>query len=213
MVSSIRQFWQRLEFAVHPDDAPVFAAHPDHTFNLDFPPPAFIGDVDHAPIVILMLNGGYDRTRTPAEFANASDSVEYLKWLRGEQTDVPRNLSTYYTQQAIFPWVRDGEAVIVNAVAYRSPKITDKRELANRRLAKQLLSAKAHNMWLQEEVLPDVRNGKRFLVAHRWSLWELDPQLVGPIPNFHCSRAPASPHLSNEVKAEIASWLSRQRHS
>jgi len=107
----------------------------------------------------------------------------------------------------VFPWVREGNAVIVNAVAYRSPKITDKSESENRSLAKHLPSAKMHNQWLRDELLPDVRSGKRCLVAHRWSLWDFGPEIVGPLANVHFSRAPASPYLSNDLKAEIGSWL------
>lgn len=207
MISSIRKYWQHLESAVHPEDAPVFASHPRHTFNLDFPPPAFIGDVDNAPVVILLLNGGYDPDKTPAEFARPTDCIEFLDWLKGTRTAIPTNLSAYYTQQAVFPWVREGSAVIVNAVAYRSPKITDKSESENRNLAKLLPSTKVHNLWLRDELLPDVRNGKRCLVAHRWSLWDFGPETVGPLANVHFSRAPASPYLSNDLKAEIGSWL------
>jgi len=47
--SSLRRFWARLEDSVHPDDKPIFAEYPKHTFNLKFPPPAFVGDLDAAP--------------------------------------------------------------------------------------------------------------------------------------------------------------------
>ncbi len=204
MVSSIRQFWKRLEGTVHPDDTSVFASY-SHTFNLDFPPPAFIGDIDNAPVVILMLNGGYDQSKTPAEFAEPNDRTEYLSWLKGERAEIPKNLSTYYTQQAIFPWVRDGHAAIANAAAYRSSKLTS--EPQNKKLADLLPSVKAHRKWLREEVLPAAQNGERLVVAHRWSLWDIGPDVLGPFPNFHYSRAPASPYLSNDLRATISSWL------
>ena len=65
--SSIRKHWSRLEGNVHPDDLPIFDRHP-HSFRINFPPPAFIGNIDTAPIVILMANGGYNEEGTPKEF-------------------------------------------------------------------------------------------------------------------------------------------------
>src|SRR5262249_48569477 len=75
--SSLRRFWARLEDSVHPDDKPIFAEYPQHTFNLKFPPPAFVGDVDAAPIVILMSNGGYKPGITEREFPDEASISEY----------------------------------------------------------------------------------------------------------------------------------------
>lgn len=55
------------------------------------PPPAFIGDVDHAPVVILMANGGFDAENTPAEFPEPADRDEYVAWLHGPSNEMPRN--------------------------------------------------------------------------------------------------------------------------
>jgi hypothetical protein len=207
--SSIRKFWQGFESRVHPDDATAFASHPDNTFNTDFPPPAFIGDVDNAPLVILMLGGGYDKKITPTEFPSEADHAEYLDWLRGKRMDVPRNLSTYYTEHPAFRWIQEGRAVIVNAVAYRSPKIST--EPQNLKLAKLLPSVNAHRQWLHEEVLPEARNGTRCIVAHRWTLWNFPPKNARGFANVHHSKCPASPYLSNDLMAEVASWLDGQR--
>jgi hypothetical protein len=207
LTSSIRKFWQRLESTVHPDDVSVFARYP-HTFNLDFPPPAFIGDVDNAPVVILMLNGGYDPVDTATEFTEANDRTEYLEWLKGERTDIPKNLSTYYTTNPVFPWIANGDAVIVNAAAYRSPQIT--REPENQRVAKLLPSVKEHQRWLYNEVLPEVRRGTRLLIAHRWSLWDFAACWAAALPNVHRSKNPRSEYLALGPREEIASWL-RQR--
>jgi hypothetical protein len=208
MTSSIRKFWQRLESAVHPCDAPVFASNPQHTFNLDFPPPAFIGDVDNAPVVILMLNGGYDRNKTPAEFAEPNDRTEYLEWLRGERADIPRNLSTYYTDNPVFDLVKNQKAAIVNAAAYRSPQIT--QEPQNKKSAKLLPSVKVHQQWLYNEVLPAARDGKRLIVAHRWSLWNFSANNVGPLANVRHSRNPRSEYLALDLRDDVASWLRQQ---
>ena len=88
MASSIRAFWRRLEGPVHPDDRPVFDRL-KHTFNLDYPPPAFIGDIDHAPVVVLMANGGYDAKLTPTEFARPEDTVEFIEYLKGGRRRSP----------------------------------------------------------------------------------------------------------------------------
>lgn len=192
MRSSIRKFWRRLEKTVHPDDAEVLSRH-EHTFNLDFPPPAFIGDVDNAPIVILMANGGYDPhkiTGTQSEFLEPSDFAEHLQMLQSERICIPRRLSPYYTENTVFPWVRGGSAVIVNAVAYRSPKITE--EPQNQEVARILPSARVHKEWLLEEVLPAAERGQRCVVAHRRRLWKLPKKII-----FHgmfiCPQIPFPP--------------------
>lgn len=203
MRSSIRTFWRRLEAAVHPDDEQVVRSQP-HTFNLDFPPPAFIGDVDNAPIVVLMANGGYDPRGTPSEFPDQSDYAEYRDWLRGDRIEPPRNLTRYYTRHALFPWVQTGKAVIVNAVAYRSPQIS--REPQNKRLADRLPSVEVHRRWLREELLPAAQQGRRLVIAHRWSLWDLPKS----IQHVQRSRAPISENLSRDLMAQAESWLARR---
>jgi hypothetical protein len=115
-MSSIRDFRRKLEGCVHPEDAATLYTNP-HTFNLDFPPPAFIGDVDNAPVVILMLNGGYHPSITPAEFAAPDDRSEFLRWMKGESSEIPLNLSPYYKQHRDFPLVRNGSIAVVNSLA------------------------------------------------------------------------------------------------
>ena len=46
-----------------------------HSFNLDYPPGPFVGDVDNVPGVILMANGGYDPALTPREFRGVKDAA------------------------------------------------------------------------------------------------------------------------------------------
>jgi hypothetical protein len=56
----IIEFRRRLEGSAHREDELLFKQFPEYRnrFNLHFPPPAFIGDIKHAPIIILMANGG-----------------------------------------------------------------------------------------------------------------------------------------------------------
>ncbi len=77
------QFWSRLRGSVHPDDAATFAAYgTDHAYNLDFPPPAYWGDVVNAPVLILDNNGGYDPGVTPREFESANAAERHRQRLR-----------------------------------------------------------------------------------------------------------------------------------
>jgi hypothetical protein len=92
MKCSVRAFWERLEGSVHPDDRLVFEKHP-HSFNLDFPPPAFVGDIDNAPIIILMANGGYNVDRTPTAFLEAGDHQEHRDYLAGRRKDCPARMT------------------------------------------------------------------------------------------------------------------------
>lgn len=204
MVSSIRQFWQRLENSVHPDDE-IFFRQNKHTFNLDFPPPAFIGDVDNARVVFLDANGGYCTKTTPAEFPRESDLDEYIDWLKGTRMVFPENLSTYYTNHSLSTWLRDGTAVIVNAVAYRSKKISEEKD--NEKLSKILPSFKAHKRWMTEELMPAVEQNKRFVIAHRWKLWRITPRVN--LNNFVYDSCPASPHISNEALSLACDWLKK----
>jgi hypothetical protein len=208
MCSSIRKFWQRLEFTVHPDDEHVFENHRyRHAFNLEFPPPAFIGDVDNALIVILMGHGGYDSKMTPSEFPEPTDHVEYRRWLKGEGP-IPRNLSSYYTgNKVVFDWIRNGDAVIVNAVAYRTPKIRERAE--NDRIAKLLPSLEVHRKWFFREVLSDAKADYRRVVAHHPRLWGLqrvdDAQGIIAFPPSHLK------YLPRPLTEDLGSWLAGKR--
>lgn len=204
MASSIRQFWQKLDGNVHPDDAPVLATH-RHSFNLDYPPPAFIGDIDNAPVVILFANGGFDAAVTPTEFPYEEDRREYLDWLHGHRKEPPKRLAPYYLQNSVFPWVKNGTAVILNAIAYRSPKLSQEPE--NQNVAQLLPSTRLHREWLMNEVLLDARQNRRFIIVHRPAMWKLDRTGFASSMNVAFSPNPASPHLSMEVRQRVAKWL------
>jgi len=203
MKSSIRSFWERLDGPIHPEDAPFFQ-NAKHSFNLEFPPPAFIGDVDNANVVILMASGGYNAD-TKTEFPEASDHQEYIDWLAGLRAAIPKNLSKYYIDQGIFSWIDDGRAVIVNAIAYRSPKISE--EPANIKLGTSLPSYRVHKAWLNNEILPMAKRNERLVVAHRYSLWGLSTANPPINQNLLFSPNPASPYLSLRIKKIIQDWL------
>jgi len=149
-----------------------------------------------------MAHGGYHPDVTPSEFPELADHEEHRQWLRGERTDKPQNLSTYYTKNKVFDWIDKRNAVIVNAVAYRTPEI--KNGSINDQIAKLLPSREVHRNWLREEVLPDVKGGKRLVVVHHPRLWDLPQCMPGE------GVYPAPPHLRylpNALREKLDRWL------
>ncbi|MGA3400954.1 MAG: hypothetical protein ABSC95_17185 [Acetobacteraceae bacterium] len=170
-ISSLRRFWRQLSGAVHPADAPIFDSHPGHTFNLSFPPPAFVGDIDNAPIVVLMANGGYKQGQTEAEFSDQASVDLFRSWLHGDIKNIPPRLGRYYTAGPFNKWIESGKAVIVNAVPYRSPRLSE--EPFNRLVATKLPSCAASLKWLNDELLPAAMSGQRFVLVHRNGWWQV----------------------------------------
>ncbi len=173
-MDSLASFWSRLEDTIHPDDRDMFAAHPGHGFNLDYPPPAFIGDIINAPVIILDNNGGYDPALTPGEFARPGAAERYRRQLANpEPLDPDRHVvSPYYLQRNYTRWLISGEAALVNALAYRS---VDSNAPLVKKLNRILASAIYHRKWLSEVLVPLARKGERFVVVHRRGLWQKEP--------------------------------------
>lgn len=202
--SNLRVFWRRLSGAVHPEDAPIFARSTDHTFNLDYPPPAFIGDIENAPIVVLMANGGFDPIETPREFACPGTQEAYLRWLHGYEGCLPTFVAPYYGKGRLGAMIKRGQAAMVNAVAYRSKGLS--KEAKNRLLAEKLPSLAVHRRWVHDELLPLTREGLRFVIVHRNGMWGLTRDLEQH--GFHFSRNPVSSSPANDVLDAAESWLS-----
>ena len=182
--SSIRSFWAHLAGSVHPDDKAVFDRHPNHTFKLQFPPTPFVGRADTAPVVILMLNGGYGPGETEAGFPDEAAIAEYLKYIR--EGEVPPR-GRYYTSLSYWDLIAAGKAVLVNAVPYRSAGGLSK----NKGVAEQFQSLDAHRRWLTQEVLPEAARGNRFVLAHRFGWWNIGKEeyagpsvIFCPFPDF-----------------------------
>lgn len=193
----LREFWRALSGTVHPADQMAFPGH-HHTFNLDYPPPAFMGD-PNAPVVLLYANGGYDEVRTPEEFADPATAGRHRDQLHG----VVRGIPDYYGTRALGAWITSGLAVRVNAVAYRSKNLS--REPENRAVAERLASLAIHRKWVRDEVLPGAREGRRFLIVHRNGMWKLDRAEAGPSVVF--SSNPISPSPSVQVVERARAWL------
>ena len=158
---------------IHPDDMDVFCnCTTKHSFNFDYPPPAYIGDIVSAPVVMLLTNGGYS-DGTQNEFLSPGDAEIYLKRLRDPSLMRPEGYSQYYRERKkSAELLEDGKLAIVNVVAYRSPGFTD----ANRKIADNLESVKLHRRWLRDVLLPEAAAGKRFVIAHRYTHWQLNPE-------------------------------------
>lgn len=204
-MSLLADHWKRIAGPVHPDDGPALASA-DHSFNLDFPPPAFVGNPD-APIVILMANGGYKPGVTEGEFLGTEDVAEHLAYLRGERKQMPRRMSDYYRRGTVGRWLVEGLAVSVNAVPYRSPGLSG--EPANIRVARSLPSLVVHRRWLMDEVLPEATMGRRFLFVHRNSWWQVPYGAAGPTVRFS-DPARAEPNRAAPDQAKLAeaeAWL------
>ena len=82
-------------------------------------------------------------------------------------------------------------SAIINALAYRSPKIGQEPE--NMKIAEVLPSVLFHRDWLRQELLPAVRTQKILVIAKRPKLWNLNE---GEIASDKIVFAhPVSPHL------------------
>lgn len=208
--SSISRFWANLDGAVHPLDRPIFDANPHHTFNLCFPPPAFVGAIDSAPIVILLSNGGYTSGVTEAEFPDTNSEADFRNYLRGEIAELPPHLASYYVNGRFSNWIKSGSAVIVNAVPYRSRRLSEEKE--NRRVAGMLQSLAVHRRWLTEEVLPEAREERRFVLVHRNGWWKVPDASAGRCILFSDpARAEPNRKTPDEEKLALAEqWLRRR---
>lgn len=198
------EFWSRLTSSVHPDDEAAFRAYgTDHGFNLDYPPPAYWGDIANAPILVLDNNGGFNTTETPAEFVAANAVSRHLERLRQPGPLSLEDAPPYYRRLNFSAWVSDGRAALINAVAYRS---VDSKGANVKRLSIELPSAVLHRRWLNEVALPAALRGERLLIVHRWSLWRLrkgHPES----PMVLWSPAPVSPHLTDLEIGTAEAWL------
>lgn len=206
-IGSISAFWSDLRGPVHTKDEPVFRRNANHTFDLRFPPPAFIGDIENSPIIVLMSNGAYKPGITENEFRNERDISEYLAYIRGETKRLPSSLASYYSTGRVGEWIYTGQAVLVNAIAYRSPQLSG--EPQNKKIAEALPSLQVHRHWLLNEVLPAAADGKRFVFVHRNSWWKVPKSAESANVIFSDSRrAEPNRQAPDSYKLELAQkWL------
>ena len=160
------------EVYVHPDDMEVFLnCKRDDYFNLDYPPPAYVGDIVSAPVVMLLYNGGYSNG-TKDEFSEPEAAERYLERLHDPSLMKPEGYSDYYRNLNYGDFLKNGDLAIVNVAAYRSPSFKSTQQ----RIANKLESVKLHREWLHETLLPEAAAGNRLVIAHRYKHWNLDPE-------------------------------------
>jgi hypothetical protein len=80
-VEALPDFWSRMPLSIHPWDEAFLKEHNNGCFNLCYPPPAFIGDIVNARVIILLLNGGYNKKLTPAEFPDPETEAAFRERL------------------------------------------------------------------------------------------------------------------------------------
>ncbi|ULA66697.1 MAG: hypothetical protein LZF62_130041 [Nitrospira sp.] len=207
MNADLPKYWSRVWKSpkgwVHPDDEEILNNEP-HSFNLDFPPPAFVGDVTTARIIILLANSGYDPTLTPQEFAAPGSEARYLRRFSAPQAATWTEVSPYYRDVNYAELVFSGKAALVNACAYRSFRISIERD--NQRLLNRLPSVHFTRGWLLQEILPQVEAGARFVVVKRRRLWAL-PETVWTIKGVYLDPAPRCRHMSKDVLERLQEML------
>lgn len=203
MSDDLPTYWGRMHRSAlgwtHPDDERVLGSEP-HTFNLQYPPPAFVGNVTSAKVIILVANGGYDPRVTPREFEAPSSETLYLQRLTQPTTAKWSEVAPYYGRVNYAAMLFSGLAAAVNLCAYRSPKIS--QEPANRRVIRNLPSARYNQDWLANTVFPQAEAGERLIVGKRCGLWDL-PTSIKHSRGYIADPAPVSPHLSKVVLARI----------
>jgi len=207
MGADLSIYWSQLRRGnlgwVHPADEKLLG-EAQHSLNLDFPPPAFIGDINNARIIILVANGGYKSKVTPGEFASPDAVERYLRRLSNPESADWNEVAPYYRGVNYADLVSSGCAVAVNACAYRSPRISEEPD--NRKLIRRLPSCIFHRDWLVNTILPELQSGKRILVGKRHGLWFLPPS-IKECAGFIADPAPVSPHLSKFVWKHIEAFF------
>ena len=195
---------------VHPDDLKVLRDHPGR-FNLDYPPPAYVGDIVRAPVVMLLTNGGYNSEGTKNEFSKREAAKRYLDGLHDPRLmsrEGYEGYSDYYLKWNYKELLREGKLAIVNVAAYRSPNFSPARQ----KVANALESVKLHRRWLRETLLPEAKADKRFVVAHRYAHWKLDPE-GDRQRNLYFSRSQRSPHMELDAKDQVEKFLASLKSS
>lgn len=211
MTKELADYWSRLTDAVHPDDTENFRFTRDHGFNLDFPPPAFIGDILNAPVIILDNNGGFAQDITPEEFPDERACEDFRATLASPRPLDPKAVSTspYYLRRNYAKWLINGQAALVNGVAYRSE---DGKAPGVGRLTKKLPTALFHQKWLRDVLAPLAVKGERFVVVHRWGRWNGAAEALRGVNTAIFSAAPIAADLTAVEMAAVEGALRNRRH-
>lgn len=203
-MSLLIDFWCKLNGTVHPDDAAIFNDYAGaHGFNLDYPPPAFWGDVRNAPILILDNNGGFSPKETPCEYSEEGATERHLEYLADPKPISLDRLPPYYRRLNFAKWLESGHAALVNGVAYRSVNSASHNV---EKISRKLPSRQKHRDWLIAEALPEAKEGNRLLIFHRWTRWGFKKCEIES-DNVVWSPAPVMPSLTKKELDECEKFL------
>ncbi len=201
----IVEYWAQLRqpthdgMWVHPDDAPLFRAHP-HSFNLQFPVSPYVGDILNAKAIILGANAGYNPTLTPSEFPDDGAVQAYVRRVHLPSEADWGFVSFYYNDTNYGEELASGKAALINASPYRSRKISDEPD--NRKLIELLPSTRMHRRWLRSAILPLARSGEIRLIAKRFGLWKMTLE-EKTSPGVFVDKAPVSPLLTGAALSAL----------
>lgn len=189
MSESITDFWRLMgpNQTVHPLDQPLLnSAH--HSIKTNEPPPAFIGDIDRAPVVVLCSNGGWN-PETHREFLHPENApTKYVARLHESTPCDPAIISPYYAKSNIAKWILSGDIALLNLIPYRSVELNHEPE--NKRFADVLPSSRCAVEWVNKVAMPLVSNKLKMVITKReiwfkhiepkWRPYLVDTQRRGP---------------------------------
>jgi hypothetical protein len=194
------RYWRQLRGSIHPADSQILTST-KHPFDLSFPPPAFIGDIVKAKIIVLMANGGRSSEAALAqEFRAPNAARNYLDCLHNPRPAETQFTAEYYQRGALWDHLRSGHACLINAVAYRSREVSgDVYSIAD-----LLPSTIFHRQWLFDFALPAAATGKIAIIAKRTKLWALNNvRLYDGV----FEDAPATRYVASNCWNEARAWV------
>lgn len=213
MSRSLVEFWRQCVGPdrngrwVHPSDSEQFERNLN-SFNTDYPPSPYIGNVIDAPIIILGLNGRFS-SGTAVEFSAPGANAAHLTRISHPESADWRAMAAYYIRETNFGgFILNGQAVVVNGCTYRSPKWSSERE--NQRFARKLPSSAFLRQWLEKELVPATARGDRLVIAWRWNSWLLTAGQFES-SHFRYSSAPVSSSLTANMIGVMQDHLRRRR--
>lgn len=201
MRNSLADFWSQLDGPVHPEDERSFRTRPDLAALLqrNFIPSAFFGDVLNARVILCYGNGGSEDDQ--AFYKDRSLQTLLLEHIRRPAPVDPSQFFNYFDGEWHTPLIRDGHAVLVNALAYRSANMN---ALTPANIG-GLPSVQVARRWIQW-ACNEAAAGRRLVVFQRCRLWDIKSHAA---PGVIFATNPASKSLSMATRAQIEAYLAR----
>lgn len=200
-MNELAEFWSKLRGPIHPADEEYFRLNPDidTLFQKGFVPSAFFGDLLKAKVILCFGNGGSEDDQE--YYRNPALQSALLAHIRMPGPINPSRFFTYFLSQEFSKWISSGDAVFVNAVAYRSVNM----DALTPENTKNIPSVKVARRWIRE-MCDRAKHGERMIVFHRWRLWGVARGALEK-QNVIFSKNPASPYLSETVASTVRAYL------